>query len=62
MRIKSIGIEWFRGAAEVVSLDPDSKSMVVYGENGSGKSSFVDAFEYALMSNEGTCQTRGRRF
>ncbi len=29
-------------------MDPDCKSMVVYGVNGSGKSSFVDAIEYAL--------------
>jgi hypothetical protein len=29
-------------------MDPDCRSMVVYGVNGSGKSSFVDAIEYAL--------------
>lgn len=48
MRIKSIELTWFRGAAGPVSLEPNSKSMVVYGENGSGKSSFVDAVEYVL--------------
>ena len=48
MRIKSIQLAWFRGAAAPVSLEPDCKSMVVYGENGSGKSSFVDAVEYVL--------------
>lgn len=48
MRIKSIELAWFRGAAEPVSLEPNSKSMIVYGENGSGKSSFVDAVEYVL--------------
>ena len=48
MRIKSIELEWFRGAAEPVALEPNSKSMVVYGDNGSGKSSFVDAVEYVL--------------
>ncbi len=48
MRIKSIELAWFRGAADPVALDPESKSMVVYGENGSGKSSFVDAVEYVL--------------
>ena len=30
MRIESIELEWFRGAAEPVSLEPNSKSMVVY--------------------------------
>ena len=48
MRIKSIQLAWFRGAADLVSLEPDCKSMVVYGMNGSGKSSFVDAVEYVL--------------
>lgn len=48
MRIKAIGLSWFRGAADATSLDPNSKSVVVYGENGSGKSSFVDAVEYVL--------------
>ena len=48
MRIKSIELSWFRGAASTVTLEPNGKSMVVYGENGSGKSSFVDAVEYVL--------------
>jgi recombinational DNA repair ATPase RecF len=48
MRIKAISLTWFRGAADPVSLEPAGKSMVVYGVNGSGKSSFVDALEYAL--------------
>ena len=48
MRIRTIELAWFRGAADAVSLEPNGKSMVVYGENGSGKSSFVDAVEYVL--------------
>lgn len=48
MRIESIELSWFRGAAKLVALALNSKSMVVYGENGSGKSSFVDAVEYIL--------------
>ncbi len=48
MRIKAIRLSWFRGAADPVSLEPDCKSMVVYGQNGSGKSSFVDAVEYVI--------------
>ena len=50
MRIESIELAWFRGAAAPVSLEPNCKSMVVYGENGSGKSCFVDAVEYVLNS------------
>lgn len=48
MRIKRVLLAWFRGAADPVALEPDSKSMVVYGVNGSGKSTFVDAIEYIL--------------
>ena len=48
MRIRAIELAWFRGAASAIALEPNGKSMVVYGENGSGKSSFVDAVEYVL--------------
>lgn len=48
MRIKAIQLSWFRGAADPVFLEPNCKSMVVYGMNASGKSSFVDAVEYVL--------------
>jgi chromosome segregation ATPase len=48
MRIKTIQLAWFRGAADPVSLEPECKSMVVYGENGARKSSFVDEVEYIL--------------
>ena len=51
MRIKSIELAWFRGAATPVALEPNGKSMVVYGDNGSGKSSFVDAVEYVVNNN-----------
>jgi DNA repair exonuclease SbcCD ATPase subunit/DNA-directed RNA polymerase subunit RPC12/RpoP len=52
MRIKTVQLSWFRGAADSVSLEPDCKSMVVYGANGSGKSSFVDAVEYVLKDGK----------
>jgi DNA repair exonuclease SbcCD ATPase subunit len=52
MRIKSIKLTWFRGAADTISLDTTVKSMVVYGENGSGKSSFVDAVEFILNNGK----------
>ncbi len=48
MRIEIIDIAWFRGAADAIELDTKSRSMVVYGENGTGKSCFVDAIEYVL--------------
>lgn len=52
MKIKSIKITWFRGAADPVELIPDLKSLVVYGENGSGKSSFVDAVEHNIKDGK----------
>jgi energy-coupling factor transporter ATP-binding protein EcfA2 len=52
MKIDSIQLSWFRGAYVQVSLEPVGKSMVVYGANGSGKSSFVDAVEYILNNGK----------
>ncbi|MDI6451130.1 AAA family ATPase [Anaerobaca lacustris] len=52
MRIKDITLAWFRGAADPVSLNTKCASMLVYGENGSGKSSFVDAVEYVLKGGK----------
>lgn len=52
MRIKSVRLAWFRGAADPVALEADCKSMVVYGQNGAGKSSFVDAVEYVINNGK----------
>ena len=40
------------GAAERASLAPHGKSIVVYGQNGAGKSSFVNAVEYVLNNGK----------
>lgn len=50
MRIKTIELSWFRGAGQSAILDTGGKSVVIYGANGSGKSSFADALEY-IVSN-----------
>lgn len=52
MRIRRIALSWFRGAGASDSLELGSRSTVVYGANGSGKSSFVDAIEYALREGK----------
>lgn len=52
MRLRTLGIEWFRGAADEVELEANGKSLVVYGPNGAGKSSFVDAIEYATRAGK----------
>lgn len=46
MKIKTVELSWFRGAAHSTTLDTSLKSVVVYGPNGSGKSTFPDSFEY----------------
>ncbi len=52
MRLRALGIEWFRGAADKIELEANGKSLVVYGPNGAGKSSFVDAVEYATRGGK----------
>jgi energy-coupling factor transporter ATP-binding protein EcfA2 len=53
MRLQSISMAWFRGAADTIELELDCKSAVIYGSNGSGKSSFVDAVEYTMTGKIG---------
>ncbi len=48
MKINSISLSWFRGASDRAILNTDLKNVVVYGSNGSGKSSFSDAIEYIV--------------
>lgn len=51
-KINKIGASWFRGFADEQHIGLGEKSIVVYGENGSGKSSFVDIVEYIIKSGE----------
>jgi len=48
VRIKSLKLRWFRGATTETTLQLNAKSRVIYGQNGAGKSSFVDAIEYIV--------------
>ena len=52
MRIDRVDLSWFRGAAESGILDTNSKSIVVYGANASGKSTFVDGIEYITRNGK----------
>lgn len=51
-KINKIGASWFRGFADTQYIELGDKSVVVYGENGSGKSSFVDVVEYLIRGGE----------
>ena len=48
LRIDSLELSWFRGAGDHAEIAVGGRSCVVYGDNASGKSSFVDGFEYVL--------------
>lgn len=50
MKINQVELSWFRGAAESGVLETRSKSVVVYGPNASGKSTFVDGLEYIIRA------------
>ena len=47
MKVKRLEISGIRGIRKDISIDLDSsKSILIYGDNGSGKSSIADAFEW----------------
>jgi DNA repair protein SbcC/Rad50 len=48
MKIKQLNIENFRCFKGNNSFDMDEKTIILYGENGYGKSSFFDALEWCL--------------
>lgn len=45
-KIKNIKIKGFRGAKDTLDLNLNGKSILLYGDNGSGKSSISDAIEW----------------
>ena len=55
MKIKKVHIEAFRGIPKVLDLEFTDKhgkpiSAIIYGDNGTGKSSIVDAIEFGLQA------------
>ena len=48
LRIKHLKAVAFRGVGTELNLPFDSKSLVLYGDSGTGKSSIVEAIEHAL--------------
>lgn len=53
MKIKNIEIEGFRGISNYLNVDFTKKnkaiSTIIFGDNGTGKSSIIDAIEYNLQ-------------
>lgn len=52
-KIESIKINGLRGVRETLSLDLEKKSILVYGDNGTGKSSLTDSFEWFFYDRIG---------
>jgi len=50
-KIKSITVGPFRGFSKQEYFDLDSSLVLIYGPNGTGKSSFCEALEYSLLGN-----------
>src|SRR4051794_12065257 len=59
-KLKIIEIAFFRGASQPakVEFDSDKNVTMIYGENGSGKSSVVDAFDFLCGRNFGSLRDR----
>lgn len=58
-RIRRLDVQGFRGIRQRNSLLFDGKSILLFGENGTGKSSFVDAIEKLLTGKVSMLDGRG---
>ena len=56
VRIRRLNVRGFRGVRQERSLLFDGKSILLFGENGSGKSSFVDALEKVFTGRVSTLE------
>ena len=50
-RLKTMTVGPFRGFARQEVFDLNSRLVLIYGPNGTGKSSFCEALEYTLLGN-----------
>ena len=61
MTLKSIKISAFRGASEPFELNFEAKKKltIIYGENGTGKTTICDAFEFLAKGDVGSLKDKG---
>lgn len=59
-RIRRLDLQGFRGVRQSVGLLFEGKSVLLFGENGTGKSSFVDALEKLLAGRVSTLDGRAQ--
>jgi recombinational DNA repair ATPase RecF len=60
IQLKSLSVGPFRGFAKQEDFDLNSRLVLIYGPNGTGKSSFCEAVEYGLLGN--VAEAESRRF
>lgn len=58
VKIKSMAVGPFRGFAREENFDLESHLVLIYGPNGTGKSSFCEALEYGLLGNVSEAETK----
>ena len=60
MKLTAVHLEGFRGATRRISVkfDPSKPVSVLFGENGAGKSSVVDAIDFACNQSFGSLATK----
>jgi len=60
MRIEKVTAAKFRGASRVTTLsfDPSKRFVLLFGENGTGKSTIIDAIDLVCNQNAGTLEYR----
>ncbi len=51
VRLTSLNVGPFRGFSRTENFDLDNSLVLIYGPNGTGKSSFCEALEYGLLGN-----------
>jgi energy-coupling factor transporter ATP-binding protein EcfA2 len=59
-QLKSLSVGPFRGFAKQEDFDLNSRLVLIYGQNGTGKSSFCEAVEYGLLGN--VAEAESKRF
>lgn len=59
MKIKNIKINAFRGIPLELNIDLNGKSLLLLGENGTGKSSVIDAIEFFFTGKISHLRSRG---
>ena len=59
-KLKNLSVGPFRGFGKQENFDLDSELVLIYGPNGTGKSSFCEALEFCLLGN--VAEAESKRF